>query len=246
MAERSIIENVARTISVLDQIKASINEMGSELSDDAPIEQYPSEILLMFSKAYNEGVEEAMKRLDTKADKITMSSSLDETDPFANLTNNHEQRYGELSSLTINWFEERVKTYYQYTDTDGSTVISETTDVVDGVEYEAVYKYTSLDGTDIQYLANTGTAPTDSEGNEYILTMENVPLPELGLEDDFITSIIFTSGSTATNLIYPEEILFDGEDCIDNVFAPIPNKRYNIFISYDGQYLIGEVGGVSI
>jgi hypothetical protein len=244
MAERSIIENVARTISVLDQIKASINEMGSELSDDAPIEQYPSEISLMFSegtsKAYNEGVEKAMERLDTKADKISMSSSLDKTDPVISLINNHEERFGELSSLTINWFEERPKIYY-------SLATGEYSETKDEETAGEVYKYISPDGTDIQYLSiGDDIIPTDSEGNYYIKEYENTPLSELNIEDDFITSIIFTSGSTATNLIYPEEILFDGMDCIDNVFTPIPNKRYNVFISYDGQYLIGEVGGVSI
>lgn len=66
------------------------------------------------------------------------------------------------------------------------------------------------------------------------------------ISKQFMSSIKFTSGETATVLEYPEEIKMTGEDCIDDKFVPIANKRYNIIFDFDGVYLIGVVGGVSI
>ena len=66
------------------------------------------------------------------------------------------------------------------------------------------------------------------------------------MSEQFISSIKFTSGETATVLEYPEEIKMTGEDCIDGKFVPITNKRYNIIFDFDGVYLIGVVGGVGI
>lgn len=65
-------------------------------------------------------------------------------------------------------------------------------------------------------------------------------------EDDYISSVVFTSGDTAVNLIYPEEIKISGEDCMDGIFTPVENKRYTLILSYDGVYVSGIVGGVTI
>jgi len=72
------------------------------------------------------------------------------------------------------------------------------------------------------------------------------------LPDDFISSVVFTSGNAPANFVYPDDpdnlviIKMSGEDCIDGVFTPVANKRYTLIISYDGVYLTGIVGGVSI
>ena len=72
-----------------------------------------------------------------------------------------------------------------------------------------------------------------------------VEIPQ-NVDIDYISSIIFTSGATATNLIYPDTVKMVGEGCIDGVFAPSENKRYNIIISYDGVNCVGVVGGYEV
>lgn len=81
------------------------------------------------------------------------------------------------------------------------------------------------------------------------LTTLSITLPDFSeteMSNDYISSVVFTSGETATNLTYPETVICSGEDCIDGVFAPIPNKRYEFIIKYDGIYTIGVVGGISV
>ena len=72
-----------------------------------------------------------------------------------------------------------------------------------------------------------------------------ITLPQ-SFEDDYISSVVFTSGNEAVNLIYPEEIKMSGEDCMDGIFTPVENKRYTLILSYDGVYVSGIAGGVTI
>ena len=60
---------------------------------------------------------------------------------------------------------------------------------------------------------------------------------------DYISSVAFTSGTTATSLSYPDTITMIGTDCIDGVFAPVANKRYTLIVVYDGAGLVGYVAG---
>ena len=64
--------------------------------------------------------------------------------------------------------------------------------------------------------------------------------------DDYISSIVFTSGATPTNLVYPDTIKMIGEGCIDGVFTPAASKRYEVIVSYDGANIVGVVGGYAI
>ena len=64
--------------------------------------------------------------------------------------------------------------------------------------------------------------------------------------DDYISSIVFTSGATPTNLVYPDTIKMIGEGCIDGVFTPAASKRYEVIVSYDGANVVGVVGGYAI
>ena len=77
------------------------------------------------------------------------------------------------------------------------------------------------------------------------MTSLTITLPET-LPDDYISSVVFTSGVTAVNMVYPETIKMSGEGCIDGVFVPAANKRYTVILSYDGVYVSGIVGGVGI
>ena len=63
---------------------------------------------------------------------------------------------------------------------------------------------------------------------------------------DYISSVAFTSGTTATSLSYPDAITMIGTDCIDGVFAPVAGKRYTLIVAYDGAGLVGTVGGYEI
>lgn len=63
--------------------------------------------------------------------------------------------------------------------------------------------------------------------------------------DDYISSVIFTSGETATSFT-AEGIIMCGDECEDGVFTPEANKRYTVIVSYDGVNIIGDVRGVSI
>lgn len=77
------------------------------------------------------------------------------------------------------------------------------------------------------------------------LTSLTLNLPD-NISDDYISSVIFTSGATATNLIYPDTIKMLGEDCIDCIFTPAANKRYEVIVSYDGVNVVGVVGGYAV
>lgn len=60
---------------------------------------------------------------------------------------------------------------------------------------------------------------------------------------DYISSVVFTSGATATSLTYPDTIAMIGTDCIDGVLAPVANTRYTVIVAYDGAGLVGYVAG---
>lgn len=78
-----------------------------------------------------------------------------------------------------------------------------------------------------------------------ITDVVNVTLGDNIYANGYITDISFTSGATATNWNVPNP-LFTGIDCEENVFIPQPNKRYNVTMFWDGQYIIGLVIGNEI
>lgn len=59
-----------------------------------------------------------------------------------------------------------------------------------------------------------------------------------------ICEIVFSSGSTATTLAYPNTIKWLGDDVNSNIFLPVPNKRYTVILYYDGAETVGVVKGV--
>ena len=67
------------------------------------------------------------------------------------------------------------------------------------------------------------------------------------LPSDYISSIVFTSGAIATNLIIPDNIIWIGDDCVDGEpFLPIENTRYTIIFENDGLNIIASVRGYLI
>lgn len=77
------------------------------------------------------------------------------------------------------------------------------------------------------------------------VTTMSINMPT-SISDDYISSVIFTSGATATVFDYPDTIKMIGEGCVDGRFIPGINKRYEIIISYDGVNFVGAVGGYAI
>ena len=67
-------------------------------------------------------------------------------------------------------------------------------------------------------------------------------LPE-EFPDDYISSVVFTSGETDFTA---DGIIMCGDDCDEGVFTPEASKRYTAIFTYDGVNVIGDVRGVSI
>lgn len=64
--------------------------------------------------------------------------------------------------------------------------------------------------------------------------------------DDYTAYIVFTSGTTATETIYPDTLKWSGDDVIDGIFTPLSNHRYNVGLWYDGEYINAVARGVSV
>ena len=94
----------------------------------------------------------------------------------------------------------------------------------------------------------TGTSVTLSDNTEARFAEAaslTLSLPS-DTSGDYISSVAFTAGTTATSLSYPDTITMIGTDCLDGVFAPVAGKRYTVIVTYDGAGLVGTVGGYEI
>lgn len=104
---------------------------------------------------------------------------------------------------------------------DNTTILTDTTSttvsltLVDNHEYR--YSYT-------QGLANL------------TLTMPN---------GDFISSVVFVSGSTPTQMTYDSSIKWSGTDVTSNAFVPQANQEYEIVFWYNGLSVNAVVRGVA-
>lgn len=82
-----------------------------------------------------------------------------------------------------------------------------------------------------------------------VISELSIAYPE-EISDSFEALIYFSSNETNINFIYPDgstlETKMSGQDCIDNAFAPVANKRYELSLKWDGKYMNGLVGAVSV
>ena len=78
-----------------------------------------------------------------------------------------------------------------------------------------------------------------------VLASLTISLPAT-FEDDFISKFDFTSGATATAFTAPDTLKWDGSDIVSNALVPGANKRYSIFIYYDGVFLNAIARGVDL
>lgn len=60
-----------------------------------------------------------------------------------------------------------------------------------------------------------------------LLLPQNIP-------SDYIASLVFVSGENPTVFVYPDNIIFTGDDVVDNVLVPKANTTYNVMFWYDG------------
>lgn len=100
----------------------------------------------------------------------------------------------------------------------------------------------NLEGTDItQEVAN------NTEYRAAALTSLTITLPS-EVPNTYESSIVFTSGETPTNGVFPDNIKWTGTDVIENngviALVPIENTRYNISLWYDGKYVNAVSRGV--
>lgn len=78
----------------------------------------------------------------------------------------------------------------------------------------------------------------------FMLELESIEftLPE-NTTDDYISSIVFKSGATATTITYPDTIKWSGEDISSDKLVSASSKTYEILIYWNGFNYCGIVKG---
>ena len=107
----------------------------------------------------------------------------------------------------------------------------------DDVGAESKATIQTLSATDSITLADN----TIYNGGEQ--TALTIALP-VAVDVSFLCEIDFTSGTTATTLLYPNTIKWVGDDVVNNVFIPVASKRYTVIVAYDGVNYRATVKGV--
>ena len=100
----------------------------------------------------------------------------------------------------------------------------------------------------ITTITETTAAITPDNNTEYRcgeVTSVTITLPE-DMPDDYAAYIVFTSGTTAAEAVYPDTIEWSGDDVIDGVFIPVASRRYNIGIWYDGVNVNAVARGAGV
>lgn len=101
------------------------------------------------------------------------------------------------------------------------------------------------DKTDITTdTTSTTVSLTLADNHEYRYTQELTSLTLTMPSGNFISSIVFASGSTPTSMTYDSNIKWSGDDVTNGQFVP-SEKTYNIVLWYDGINVNGVVRGVS-
>lgn len=90
---------------------------------------------------------------------------------------------------------------------------------------------------------STFTINTNTIYNGAELTEFGINLPTT-VDNKFIAEIHFTSGEEPTAFNWEDDILFDGVDCVENLFIPESNKRYSVMFFYNGESVLGIVYGI--
>lgn len=101
--------------------------------------------------------------------------------------------------------------------------------------------------TDITSTTLTQTMANNTEYRCGEMTNIDITLTQ---EEQYESSLVFSSGETATEFVYSDDIYWSGTDVqtVDGLtmFIPSSNSRYNISFWYDGLVFNAVVRGVSI
>ena len=126
---------------------------------------------------------------------------------------------GLLSGTALEILEDSL-----YTNSQFSSVSQKATDALEGLDDKADKPtITTPTGTSAELADNT-----EARFGEVTSLTLTLPTDTTG---DYISSVAFTSGATATSLTYPDAITMIGTDCIDGVFAPVASKRYTVIVA---------------
>ena len=141
---------------------------------------------------------------------------------------------GLLSGTALEILEDSL-----YTNSQFSSVSQKATEALEGLDDKADRPtITTPTGASAELADNTEAR--FGEVSSLTLTLPSNTTGEFG---GYISSVVFTSGATATSLTYPDTIAMIGTDCIDGVLAPVAGKRYTVIVAYDGAGLVGYVAG---
>ena len=183
--------------------------------------------------------------LDGKADTSALGSyyTKDEVDYTVNtLQDGISEKIAKMQLInnplapSVSKTAQQVLTDSVYTNSQFSSVSQKATEALEGLEDKAdIPAITTPTGTSVTLSDNT-----EARFGEVATLTLSLPSDTSG---DYISSVIFTAGTTATSLSYPDTITMIGTDCIDGVFAPVANKRYTVIVAYDGAGLVGYVAG---
>ena len=113
---------------------------------------------------------------------------------------------------------------------------------------KAVYDFVQAQETQIITDSDNSVIPAfelaDNTEYRFMLELESIEfeLPELP-KDDFISSLVFKSGATATTITYPDTIKWTGDDISSDKFVPASIKTYEVLIYWNGINYCGIVKG---
>ena len=92
--------------------------------------------------------------------------------------------------------------------------------------------------------SSTTVSLTLADNHEYRYTQDLTSLTLTMPSGDFISSIVFASGSTPTSMTYDSSIKWSGDDITNGQFVPTADKDYDIMMYYNGLNVNGIVRGV--
>ena len=66
------------------------------------------------------------------------------------------------------------------------------------------------------------------------------------ISEGYMSTLVFNNRDVSWTLVYSKDIMWSGDDIVNNAFVPQLNTRYNIMFWFDGMYLNAVTRGVSI
>lgn len=121
---------------------------------------------------------------------------------------------------------------------NGTSVVTDGVASIDLTGYETKSVIEALDATDSITLADNTIY---NGGTQTALTIALWASPTVSS----IAEVVFSSGSTATTLSYPNSVKWIGDDISGGLFIPVSGKRYTVIFYYDGSETVGVVKGVA-